>query len=317
MTQYPFRSRLPQAGRTEGASRAANDGIRHERGSFSHAAHPTSSPQAMRTRNTVARLLWGILLGTQGCFLPVPFNETASPPVVGFVRRSDGTPGVGWRVAVSDSYGDSTCAMARASAITDSAGRFDLPRTLVRRYGILLVPAFESFGTSFTLCSGQVPDSVMHIIYTGTFGLRVEAPVRTVFCSEWVWEQRGRIACSTHDESKVVEGGHWSADGRHGRYQVLLTEELGAAPGYRSPVPRPRAYVVWVVETAEGLPLGAVETVRLPIDDQVMALSRVDLLELNGRFYASLTAYRGNKYELTHLRFELGPPGQVTRAAQP
>ena len=266
----------------------------------------------------VPRLLCGILLATQGCFLPVPYNETGSPPLVGFVRRSNGTPAMGWRVAVSTAYSDSTCSDARVTATTDSGGRFVLPRTLIRYRGILLFPAFERFGGNpFTLCSSQGTDSVMHVIYRGSVALSVDAPVQTVLCSEWVWEQRDRIACSARDENKVVEGGRWSGDGRQGRYQLLLTEELGPAPGRRGLVPRPLAYVVWIVETAEGFPLGAVETVRLPIDDKVMALSRVDLLERNGRFYASLTAYTGNTYELTQLRFELGPPGQVTTVTQP
>jgi hypothetical protein len=258
------------------------------------------------------------MLATQACFLPVPYNESGSPRLVGFMRRSDGSPAAGWRVAVSNSYDN--CSKAQASATTDSAGQFELPRTLVRRYGVLLVPAFESFGNSFTLCSSRGGDSAMHVIYKGFVGLSVDPQLQTVFCSEWMWEERDRIACSTRDESKVVEGGRWSADGRRGRYRLVLTQELARARGYNRPVPRPHVYVLWIEETAAGVPLGAIETVRLPIDDNVTALTHVELLERNGRFYANFPGYKKtflNDFASSELRFELGPPGQVTRVAEP
>lgn len=156
----------------------------------------------------------------------------------------------------------------------------------------------------------------MRAIYKGQVGLGVESPSQTVACYEWVWQGQERVTCSTRDESKVVEGGRWSLDGRRGRYRIVLTEEPGPDRG----LPRPHAYVLWIEETEAGASLGARETVRLPIDDNVTGLSRADLLERGGRFYASFPGYRKSRfdhYSEAEWRFELGPPGQVRKVAGP
>ena len=274
----------------------------------------------MRTRKTFASLPLAFMIGVQGCFLPLPFNENGSPPLSGIVQGSDGRPVAGRRIVVSSTYDDSTCSKARASAITDSAGRFTLPHTLVRRRGILLIPPFERFWNSFTLCSDTPADTVTRAIYDGQVGLGTEAPPQTISCYEWVWQGRERVSCSTRDEGKVVEGGRWSADGRRGRYRLVLTDELARARGFDRPVPRPHIYVFWIEETDAGLPLGARETVRLPIDDNMTALSHVEILERNGRFYAAFPGYKKtflNDFASAELRYELGPPGKVTRVAGP
>jgi hypothetical protein len=282
-------------------------------------AHTSSSPH-MSTRTAVPRFLLAILMGIQGCFLPVPFNESGSPPLAGVVQRSDGRPWAGRRIAVSNTYDDSTCAEARAFATTDSAGRFELPRTIVRRRGILLFPAFERFSNMFVLCGSTSADTALRGIYDGRVPLGVDAPSQTIYCFEWVWQSEDRTTCSTREESKVIEGGRWTADGRRGRYRLLITEELAPARGYDRPVPRPHAYVLWIEETTAGVTLGAVEVVRLPIDDKVTALTHVELLERNSRFYANFPGYKKtfmNDFAEGELRFELGPPGQVTKVAGP
>jgi hypothetical protein len=160
----------------------------------------------------------------------------------------------------------------------------------------------------------------MRAIYDGRVGLGVDSPSQTVSCYEWAWQGRERVTCSTRDDGKVVEGGRWSLEGRRGRYRLVLTEEPARAQGYDRPVPRPHAYVLWIEETQAGVPLGARETVQLPIDDNITALSRADILERQGRFYASFPGYkktRFDNYADAELRFELGPPGQVTKVAGP
>src|SRR5688500_18199285 len=106
------------------------------------------------TTTLAACVLCGALICTQACFLPLPYTESGSPPLTGVIHRQDGTPASALLVAVSATYDDSTCARARASTTTDSAGRFTLPRTFIRRRGFLLFPAFERFSNSYTLCSG-------------------------------------------------------------------------------------------------------------------------------------------------------------------
>ncbi|HJU69925.1 MAG TPA: hypothetical protein VJ650_16925 [Gemmatimonadaceae bacterium] len=274
----------------------------------------------MRACKAFAPFVLPFVIGIPGCFLPLPFNENGSPPISGIVQRSDSRPDVGRRLAISSTYDDSTCSEARASATTDSAGRFALPHTLVRRRGILLIPPFERFWNSFTLCSATSTDTLMRRIYEGRVGLGVDAPLQTISCYEWMWQGEARMTCSARDEAKVVEGGRWVAGDRRGRYRLVLTEELARARGFDRPVPRPHAYVLWIEETEAGLPLGARETVRLPIDDNVTAVSHAEILERNGRFYATFPGYKKtfmNDFASAELRFELGPPGQVTKVAGP
>jgi hypothetical protein len=263
-----------------------------------------------------------ILIGIQGCFLPVPFNETGSPPLVGIVLRSDGGPAAGRRIAVTTGYNGPACSEVEASATTDSAGRFELPRTLIRYRGIVLVPPFESAGmNSFTLCGGERGEAALRAVYRGFVALALDAPPQTVSCFEWSWQSQEQMACTgARETSRAAEGGRWSVAGRTGRYRVVLTEELAPAPGSDRPVARPRAYVLWIAENAAGLPLGAVETVQMPLDDNVTELSSVQLLERGGRFYANLRGYkraRGSNYRPAELEFELGPPGKVTKVAGP
>lgn len=272
------------------------------------------------TRTLTARTLCAMLISTQGCFLPIPYTESGSPPLTGIIQRRDGTPAADLRIAVSTKYDDSTCTSARASAMTDSAGRFALPRTFIRRRGILLFPAFESFSNSYTLCGGSGTDTTLRAIYEGWVPLSPDAPSQALACFEWTWENRDRVTCSTRDESKVVEGGRWVDDGKSGWYRFIVTEELGRAPGYRIPVPVPRVYVLWIEESGSHPPLRVREKVQLPIDAKVTAVSHVELLERNGRWYANLPGYKKtflNDFASAQLRFELGPPGRFTKVAGP
>lgn len=116
------------------------------------------------------------------------------------------------------------------------------------------------------------------------------------------------MACRALDDRRVSEGGRWSTGERRGRYRLVMTEESGDGGGRET---RHHVYVLWIAETAAGEPLGAIETARLPLDENVRWLEGIEVLERDRRSYANVRGYRrGGRTELT---FELGPPGQVTR----
>ena len=61
-----------------------------------------------------------------GC-LPIPNTIALSPTVSGTLERSDHSPIVGERLALSVEYNDPTCAKPALHTTTDSAGRFTFP----------------------------------------------------------------------------------------------------------------------------------------------------------------------------------------------
>lgn len=84
-----------------------------------------------------------------GC-LPIPYTVIQSPPIVGQLQRSNGSPIAGTRVILSGVYGDSTCTDAAAYTTTDSAGNFELPVTTRRMPYIVLGP--HTYGSHFQVC---------------------------------------------------------------------------------------------------------------------------------------------------------------------
>src|SRR5688500_3860373 len=75
-----------------------------------------------RVRITAGLALF--VLGAAGCVLPISYTERASPEVVGWYRRTDGTPATGARVVVTNDGEDRTCRRPLGVGITDSAGVF-------------------------------------------------------------------------------------------------------------------------------------------------------------------------------------------------
>lgn len=123
-------------------------------------------------------------VGVTGCFLPLPYTETISPAVFGQYRRTDGSPGVGRRVAVSTARADSNCSRAVVRTTTDSAGGFAIPVGTARHRGFWFVPAIEHFPSpSYRLCVGDA-DSSLRSAYQGLWFSRSTEPPDTLACFE-------------------------------------------------------------------------------------------------------------------------------------
>src|SRR5256885_2764090 len=89
-----------------------------------------------------------------GCPVPIRHTETLSPPVVGVLHKSDGTPVVGAQVAVAYGYASSPCTRATAQATTDSAGVFRLVATQKDYRVVWVIPNFDRAPPSYLLCVG-------------------------------------------------------------------------------------------------------------------------------------------------------------------
>lgn len=249
-------------------------------------------------------------------FLPIPYTEGAAPPLSGEYRRSDGTPGVGVHVALSVAGSDSTCARPAARSTIGEGGGFELPRTPVRRRGILLFPPFERFWNTYWICAGAAEAALLPA-YEGQGSLEMDAPPVTLSCLEWEWQGRPRVTCGAPRDGVLAMGGRWSGGGT-GSYCLIRVEDPVRAPGYRIPVARPRVYVQWVEESAGGPPLRVRETLVLPVDPKVIDIDGLRLQErVGGGWCASMLATRnafmGTAQDL--LAFELGAPGEVREVA--
>ncbi|HEX2076884.1 MAG TPA: hypothetical protein VHG08_04220 [Longimicrobium sp.] len=268
----------------------------------------------MIRRRIAALAAFALALGAGGCiFLPIPYTEGAAPPLSGEYQRSDGTPGVGVLVALSVADSDSLCARPAARSTVGEGGRFELPRTPVRRRGILLFPPFEHFWNTYWICAGAAETALLPA-FEGQGWLDMDAPPETLSCLEWEWQGRPRVTCSGPRESTLAMGGRWSVGGAGGSYRLIRVEEPVRAPGYRIPVARPRVYLQWVEESAGGPPLRVRETLVLPVDPGVIDIDDLRLQErVGGGWCASMlttrNAFMGTAQEL--LAFELGPPGEV------
>ena len=132
------------------------------------------------------------LIGLFGCWLPISYVEATSPALVGQYRRFDGTPAAGRTIAVSTADGDSYCAHALASGLTDSTGRIALPASATRHRGIWVVPAIERFGLNYHLCVG-VADGSLRSAFDGIWSLNPKAPPDTLSCVEG---QTAEVTCT-------------------------------------------------------------------------------------------------------------------------
>jgi hypothetical protein len=268
------------------------------------------------TRPIATVAAFALALGTGGCiFLPIPYTEGASPPLTGEYQRSDGTPGVGVHLAVSILDPDSLCTRPAARTTVGPEGRFELPRTTVRRRGILLFPPFERFWNAYWICAGASETPLLPA-YRGHGSLSAESPPETLRCLEWAWQGRARVTCSGPREGLLAEGGQWVGGGAPragGSYRLIIAEDTVRAPGWRVPVKRPRAYLLWVDRSTGGSPRHVRETLVLPIDPKVVELGDARVQErVGGGWCASMLATResslGNlRQEM--LAFALGPPG--------
>src|SRR5688500_1451974 len=122
-------------------------------------------------RPRISAMLALIALGAAGCILPVSYTHPASPAVIGWYRRSDGTPAAGARVVVTTDGDGRACRRPLGVGITDSAGVFQLAPAMVQRRGVWLVPAFERFTNDYWICVSSA-DSVLFMAYRGVMFLR-------------------------------------------------------------------------------------------------------------------------------------------------
>ena len=122
--------------------------------------------------------------------IPIPLSTYRSPTVVGVVRRTDGTPVSGARVAVSASRDDRTCQRALVIATTDSAGAFRLPGAKRRQYVSLMERVYW-----YQVCVGD-PDN-LHLAFQWG-GLGEQPPARdSLACVESQWAWGNRVDCSS------------------------------------------------------------------------------------------------------------------------
>src|SRR5205809_377812 len=147
----------------------------------------------------VAPLL--LLACTAACPVPISHTETLSPPVVGVVHKSDGTPVVGAQVAVAYGYARSPCTRATSLATTDSTGSFRLVATQKDYRVVWVIPNLDRFPPSYLLCVGA-GDTLLPA-YIGRGSLDAEAEPDSVTCNG-AWRSRpwgrstgaGARACS-------------------------------------------------------------------------------------------------------------------------
>jgi hypothetical protein len=268
---------------------------------------------------TAAIAVCFLTLCTAACPLPIAHTEALSAPVAGVLRRSDGTPIPGARVAVSTDYDDSVCAHAALETTTDSAGTFRLSGTEKRYRVMWVVPNLDRVAPGYRLCISL--DEGLQTAYFGRGSLSAPAPLDSLTCLEWAWNDRTRVTCSAfaRAEQTLASGGRWTEGEITGWYQLILTEAPTRVPGRRVPVQRPRAYVQWVERGPNDLRATVTRMVELPIDPKVTGLWEIELLQRYGRWHASL---RGTKpkfmrdFASAQLMFELGAPGQI-RSVEP
>ena len=245
-----------------------------------------------------------------GCPVPISHTETLSPPVVGVVRHSDGTPVVGALVSVAYGYSRTPCGQATSQATTDSAGAFRLEAKQKDYKVVWVIPNLDRFPPGYLLCVGT-GDTLLPA-YGGRGSLDAESEPDSVNCVEWQWRERTRVACAGKAMRGVVEGGRWSLDTlgmtARGWYRLILTSEDSGRTS------RPLAVVQWL-ERAEP---GALVTVRaaaeLPFRGKMeWGVGDPALGEVYGRWCASMTTVRKTFFGFKNewLRFSLGPPGQT------
>ncbi|MFL5613002.1 MAG: carboxypeptidase-like regulatory domain-containing protein [Gemmatimonadaceae bacterium] len=230
--------------------------------------------------NKRERAVWPILtLALTACVLPLNVQESGSPVLVGIIRRDDGAPAIGARVAITNDQGRSSCAHTSARTFTDSAGVFRFsPTTRVQRW-VMVVPAFERFFNWYGVCAGPA-DSALELAYVGYVGVHYGgegAAVDTLNCLQWRWHGRARATCTgPHAEDKVQWGGGWS-DARGSGYYRMIAVSHGAQSAESG------VYVQWVQRVAAGQAEVVRETIGISLTpDMLSSLTAKLFVESSG-----------------------------------
>lgn len=254
-------------------------------------------------------------LCTAACPLPIAHTEVLAAPVVGTIRKDDGTAVADARVAVSITWGDTACMQAPRETTTDSAGMFELPG-IGKQYSVTwVVPLLDRVAPAYRLCVGS--DDGAQTAYFGQGSLSSRAPVDSLTCLAWTWAGHERVTCSAvrrFGGKTLASGGVWTEGAVTGWYQLILTEELTKVKGRKALVPRPRAYVQWIEPDASGQRYTIRDMIQLPIDPKVTALWEIDLMRRDSTWYAIMRGTKPkfmNDFASTVVMIELGPPGHV------
>ena len=252
-----------------------------------------------------------LLICTAGCPVPISHTETLSPPVVGVVRKSDGTPVVGAQIAVAYGYARSPCTRATSLATTDSTGAFRLVATQKDYRVVWVIPNLDRAPPSYLLCVGA--GDTLWPAYTGWGSLDAEAEPDSVTCLQWEWRDQMRVTCSGKAQRAVVEGGKWADEDAAGWYRLILTSEDSGRTS------RPLAVVQWLEQSGPGsLPILRA-TAELPFRGNVeWGVAEPALGEIYGRWCASMLTLRKTHFGFKRewLRFKLGLPGDAHPVSQ-
>jgi hypothetical protein len=260
-----------------------------------------------------------------GCPLPIRHTETITPAIVGIVRGPDDRPARNIKVAVAAGYGSTCSEPARDS--TDAAGRFSIPAATKTYQVSWIIPNYDVAAPAYTLCIGT-GDTVL-AAYTGWGSLEGDAPVDSINCVQWSWQNSPRASCSGDVERSLVSGGRWIEGDATGRYRILLTRE-DSTPSARGTLHRvwngprrPHRYFAVVVQWLEQPDAAGPATVRtalaLPLREDVEEAGELSLGEMYGRWCASVRTTRLThrlywEHHVSELNtFILGPPGQAHR----
>jgi hypothetical protein len=140
------------------------------------------------------------------------------------------------------------------------------------------------------------------------------APLDSVVCLQWRWEDRTRNICSVGRQAAIDVGGYWADGSATGLYRVIRTTEPTVVRGRKVPVQRPHAYVQWLEDSGTGPPYAVRATVKLELAPNVNSLSQALVRQRDGRTYVVLSGTHNklwSDFAPTDVYFELGPPGQV------
>jgi hypothetical protein len=211
--------------------------------------------------------------------------ERVAPPVVGVVRREDGSAAAGVRVSSAADATASACARGGPLVTTDAAGRFALPEQRVKKR-ILWLTLMENFGLVWYGLCAQPAAAAAPLAAPLTGFFRGDS----VDCLLWRWGGAERLSCdNTRRARTVVTGGAWTDGAVGGEYRVIVY-------GWR-------AYVQWVELAADGTPARVRTTMELPTEGRLWGDTAPAFTHPN-----AWRVVLGDRWT-----FELGAPGVVAR----
>jgi hypothetical protein len=119
-----------------------------------------------------AAALGAIALVFAAC-VPIPQTATLAPAIDGSLKRQDGAPLVGERLALSVAYEDSTCLTPALLTNVDSAGGFAFPAVTKRERW---TPVLFDRVLCYSICGGQGGDPVHQACYLHAVPTAVTLP---------------------------------------------------------------------------------------------------------------------------------------------